>query len=94
MISLSFDNTEFKHADINLIQNVKFEVRRNYAGIPIGPGQTRDSRNLVLDIVEDACRSFVGNNEGKLYKLDDLTDDEKKELQRYGIEKKDESFLN
>lgn len=38
MISMSFDNKEFKKADITLITNVKFEVRRNYAGIPMGPG--------------------------------------------------------
>lgn len=36
----------------------------------------------------------MGNLEGKLYKLDDLTDEDKKELAPYGIEKKEEGFLN
>ena len=86
MISMSFDNCDFKPADNNLIQKVRFEVRRNYTGIPFGPGSTRESRALVLDIVEDLCRSYMGNFEGTLYKLEELTEDERKELEEFGIE--------
>lgn len=77
MVSVSFENKEFKPADINLVQQVKFEVRRNYADFVTGPGSTKDSRKKVLDMVEDLCRTYTGNNEGKFYKLDGIKDEDK-----------------
>lgn len=96
LVSMSFDNTDFKPADTQLVQKVSIQVRRNYADFPIGPGATKDSRKKVMDMVDDLCRTYVGNNEGKFYKLDGIKDDEKDKLQQIGIriEKKDESFLN
>jgi hypothetical protein len=46
----------------------------------MGPGLTKEKRKIVLEIVEDLCRSYHGNDEGKFYKLDSLTEDDKKEL--------------
>lgn len=69
-------------------------MRRNFAGIPIGPGLTKDKRKLVLQIVEDLCRSYHGTDEGKFYKLENLSDDDKKELEGIEISKLEESFLN
>lgn len=91
---MSFDNTLFKPADIQLVQKVTFKVRRNYAEFPIGPGVTKESRKKVMDMVDDVCRTFVGNNEGKFYKLDGIKEDDKEKLKDIEIEKKDESFLN
>jgi hypothetical protein len=36
----------------------------------MGPGLTKEKRKIVLEIVEDLCRSYHGNDEGKFYKLD------------------------
>ena len=86
MVSVSFTNCDFKTADINLIKEVSFKVRRNFAGIPLGPGLTKDKRKLVLDIVEDLCRSYHGNDEGKFYRLDGISDEDKKELEGINYE--------
>jgi hypothetical protein len=85
-ISSSLNNCDFKQADKELMRSVEFKVRRNYAGIPIGPGLTKDKRKLVLDIVEDLCRSYMGPHEGKFYKLDGISDDDKNEISHIGIE--------
>ena len=47
--------------------------------MPIGPGATKETRKKVLDRVEDLCRTYVGQNEGKFFKLDDLKDEKDKE---------------
>jgi len=52
-----------------------------------GPGLNKDKRKLVLDLVEDQCRTYMGDEEGKFYKLDDLTDEDKGEISHLGIEK-------
>jgi len=48
---------------------------------------------LVLDIVEDLCRSYHGTDEGKFYRLEGIKDEDKKELEGIDFEKKTESFL-
>ena len=55
-VSSSLNNCSFKQPDKDLIEKVRFSVRRNFAGIPIGPGLTKEKRKLVMDIVEDLCR--------------------------------------
>jgi hypothetical protein len=94
MVSVSFTNSKFKPADRDLVKYVCFTVRRNFAGIPIGPGLTKQKRKLVLDMVKDMCRSYHGSDEGKFYELDGITDEDKKELEGVDYEKKEESFLN
>lgn len=49
---------------------------------------------MVLDIVEDLCRSYHGSDEGKFYKIDTLSDEDKKELENIDIAKKEDNFLN
>lgn len=79
MVSLSSSlyNCNFKQADKDLMKKVRFTVRRNYAGIPMGPGMNKDKRKLVMDIVEDLSRGFMGPLEGKFYKLDGLSEEDK-----------------
>lgn len=43
----------------------------------MGPGMNKVKRKLVLDIVEDLCRTYMGDLEGKFYKLDDLSEEDK-----------------
>jgi len=87
-MSSSLSNCDFKQADKDLIHSITFLLRRNYAGIPMpGPGLNKEKRKLVLDLVEDQCRTYMGDEEGKFYKLDDLTDEDKGEISHLGIEK-------
>lgn len=47
-----------------------------------------------MDIVEDLCRSYMGPLEGKFYKLDGISDEDKNEISDQGIEKTEATFLD
>lgn len=78
----SLYDSEFKQDQEDQIQKVQFKVRRNFAGIPLGPGQTSETRKLVVDIVQDLCVPL----QGKFYKLDSVTEQEKDDILMQGIE--------
>lgn len=95
MVSVSFEKSDFKQHDKVLVQSVEFKVRRNYSNFPIGPGVTKESRKKVMDMVDDLCRTYVGNTEGKFYKLDGIKDEDKEKINWLGIEKNEkETFLS
>ena len=63
-----------------MIVSTRIRVGRNVAGLPLGPGITKEQRNQVMNTVVEACNTFEGELQGKFYPLATMSEEDRKSL--------------
>ena len=64
----------FPAEDATMIVSTRIRVGRNLAGVPLGPGISKEQRDDVEKKVVEACSQFDGELAGKYYSLATMTE--------------------
>jgi len=80
MESSALNAPPFPEDDAKMIISTRIRVGRNLADYPLGPGITNDQRKEIEKKVSEALGTFDGDLAGKYYPLNNLSDEERKQL--------------
>jgi protein-arginine kinase len=70
----------FPAEDAAMIVSTRIRVGRNLAGVPLGPGISKEQRDDVEKKVVEACGKFDGELAGKYYSLATMTEADQEQL--------------
>ena len=59
----------FSPEDASMIVSTRIRVGRNLAEFPLGPGVTKQQRDMIESKVQSACQTFTGELAGTYYSL-------------------------
>ncbi len=80
MDASALDAPPFAEEDAKMIKSTRIRVGRNLADFPLGPGQSNEQRKEIEANVSEALKSFKDDLEGTYYPLNNLSEEDKKQL--------------
>jgi len=60
------------------LRKIKISLLRNISGFPLVPGISKKQRLEVMNLVEQCCKEFEDDLKGTFYKLEEISESEKK----------------
>lgn len=71
------------------MRRLSISLIRNITGFPLVPGISKVQRLEVMNIIEKCCKEFEDDLEGTFYKLEEISESNKKVLQDISFKKPD-----
>lgn len=72
MSAEGLENTEFTEEQSAMVNSTRIRVGRNLAGLPLGPGVSKEQRLEIMKTVVEACNTFEGDLKGTFYPLEGM----------------------
>jgi creatine kinase len=86
-----YQNIEIDPESQKNVRKISITLLRNITGFPLVPGLSKKQRLEVMDVIEKCCEEFDDDLKGTFYKLEEISESEKKIIQDINLRKPDET---